>query len=325
MISGRGLGHTGGTLDKLDSIPGYSTAARYSAAAPGLARRRLRDRRPDRRLGAGRPAAVRDSRCHRHGRIDPADHRQHPVEEAGRRAARPGDGREVSATAPSAATAEMALALARSIVEVANGAGLPTRALITDMNQVLGHACGNTLEVLEAVEFLRGEHRAPRLLQVTRLLCAELLLIGGLATDERRGAAARGHGAGRRFGAAAFRPHGRGTRRPGRFLRASGPSPAGRAVAAGSAGAACRLGLCQGDARHRPGGHRTRGWPPPRQRPHRPARRLQRCRVDWASASSAATGWPRCTRPAPRRPGTPPKCCRPASRSAMRRRRRSRC
>ena len=56
-------------------------------------------------------------------------------------------------------TPEMALALARSLVEVANGAGLPTRALVTDMNQVLGHAGGNALEVLEAVEFLRGEHR----------------------------------------------------------------------------------------------------------------------------------------------------------------------
>ena len=67
---------------------------------------------------------------------------------------------------------------------MANGAGLPTRALVTDMNQVLGHACGNALEVLEAVQFLRGEHRAPRLLQVTRLLSAELLQIGGLARDE---------------------------------------------------------------------------------------------------------------------------------------------
>jgi thymidine phosphorylase len=52
------------------------------------------------------------------------------------------------------------------------------------MNQVLGHAAGNALEVLEAVQFLRGEHQAPRLLQVTRLLCAEALQIGGLAADE---------------------------------------------------------------------------------------------------------------------------------------------
>ncbi len=81
-------------------------------------------------------------------------------------------------------TPEMALALAQSLVEVANGAGLPTRALVTDMNQVLGHAAGNALEVLEAVQFLRGAHQAPRLLQVTRLLRAEALLIGRLAADE---------------------------------------------------------------------------------------------------------------------------------------------
>jgi thymidine phosphorylase len=78
----------------------------------------------------------------------------------------------------------MALELARSIVRVACGAGLPTRALVTDMNQVLGHAAGNAVEVLEAVHYLRGEHRAPRLHQVTRLLCAEALQIGGLAADE---------------------------------------------------------------------------------------------------------------------------------------------
>jgi thymidine phosphorylase len=81
-------------------------------------------------------------------------------------------------------TPEMALALARTIVGVANGAGLKTRALVTDMNQVLGHAAGNAVEVQEAVEFLRGEHQAPRLKQVTRLLCAEALQIGGLAADE---------------------------------------------------------------------------------------------------------------------------------------------
>ena len=53
-----------------------------------------------------------------------------------------------------------ALALARSLVRGGRGAGLPTRALVTDMNQVLGHSAGNALEVLEAVAFLHG--RAPR-------------------------------------------------------------------------------------------------------------------------------------------------------------------
>jgi thymidine phosphorylase len=183
MISGRGLGHTGGTLDKFDSIPGYQTAPKLDT---------LR-------------AALRAAGCAIIGQtaeLAPADRRLYAI-------------RDVTATVESIAlitasilskklaaglhglvmdvkcgngafadTPEMALALAHSLVEVANGAGLPTRALVTDMNQVLGHAAGNALEVLEAVEFLRGEHRAPRLLQVTRLLCAEALLIGRLAADE---------------------------------------------------------------------------------------------------------------------------------------------
>jgi thymidine phosphorylase len=183
MISGRGLGHTGGTLDKFDSIPGYQTA-------PTLATLR-------RALAEAGCAIIGQT-----AELAPADRRLYAI-------------RDVTATVESiplitasilskklaaglqglvmdvkcgngafADTPEMALALARSIVDVAVGAGLPTRALVTDMNQVLGHAAGNALEVLEAVAFLRGEHRAPRLEQVTRLLCAEALQIGGLAADE---------------------------------------------------------------------------------------------------------------------------------------------
>lgn len=183
MISGRGLGHTGGTLDKFDSIPGYRTAP----SLPVL------------------HAALRAAGCAVIGQtaeLAPADRRLYAI-------------RDVTATVESiplitasilskklaaglqglvmdvkcgngafADTPAMALELARSIVEVAGGAGLPTRALVTDMNQVLGHAAGNVLEVLEAVAFLRGEHQAPRLLQVTRLLCAEALLLGRLADGE---------------------------------------------------------------------------------------------------------------------------------------------
>jgi thymidine phosphorylase len=183
MISGRGLGHTGGTLDKFDSIPGYQTAP-----TPDTLRRALR---------AAGCAIIGQT-----AELAPADRRLYAI-------------RDVTATVESiplitasilskklaaglqglvmdvkcgngafADTPEMALALARSLVDVANGAGLPTRALVTDMNQVLGHAAGNALEVLEAVAFLRGEHQAPRLLQVTRLLCAEALQIGRLAADE---------------------------------------------------------------------------------------------------------------------------------------------
>ncbi|MDE2419276.1 MAG: thymidine phosphorylase, partial [Burkholderiales bacterium] len=75
----------------------------------------------------------------------------------------------------------MAEELAHSLVTVANGAGLPTRAWITDMSQVLGDTCGNALEVHEAVAFLQGTRRESRLLEVIRTLSAELLLLGGLA------------------------------------------------------------------------------------------------------------------------------------------------
>ena len=180
MVSGRGLGHTGGTLDKFDSIPGYQTAPSTE---------RLRD-------------ALRTAGCAIVGQtatLAPADRRLYAI-------------RDVTATVESvplitasilskklaaglqglvmdvktgngafAAALPMAQALARSIVDVAAGAGLPTRAWITDMNAVLGTSCGNALEVREALAFLKGDAREPRLLEVTRTLSAELLCLGGLA------------------------------------------------------------------------------------------------------------------------------------------------
>jgi len=182
MISGRGLGHTGGTLDKMDSIAGYQTAP-----ATDLLRHALRS------AGCAIVGQTAD--------LAPADRRLYAI-------------RDVTATVESiplitasilskklaaglqalvldvkvgngafAATPEMAQALAQSLVSVANGAGLPTRALITDMNQVLGHSCGNALEVTEALQFLSGKRREARLLEVTTALCAELLVLGRLAPD----------------------------------------------------------------------------------------------------------------------------------------------
>ena len=89
MISGRGLGHTGGTLDKLDSIPGYRTQPDLDLLRKVVARGRLRRHRPDRRSGPGRQAPLCHPRRHRDGGIDPADHRLDPVEEARRRPCRP--------------------------------------------------------------------------------------------------------------------------------------------------------------------------------------------------------------------------------------------
>ena len=81
------------------------------------------------------------------------------------------------------ATLEQARELARRLVEVAGGAGLPATALITDMDQVLGRAAGNALEVREAIDFLRGTYRDSRLHEVVLALGSELLQLGGLAAD----------------------------------------------------------------------------------------------------------------------------------------------
>ena len=94
MISGRGLGHTGGTLDKLDAIPGYDTAPGRERFVATVRDAGLRDHRPDRRPRARRQAAVRHPRRHRHRRVDPAHRRLDPLQEAGRGARRAGDGRQ---------------------------------------------------------------------------------------------------------------------------------------------------------------------------------------------------------------------------------------
>jgi len=76
---------------------------------------------------------------------------------------------------------EDAESLAKSIVTVANGAGMPTTALLTDMNQVLGHTAGNAIEVHETIDFLMGKNTNPRLLEVVVALCSEMIVIAGIA------------------------------------------------------------------------------------------------------------------------------------------------
>lgn len=180
MIAGRGLGHTGGTLDKFDSIPGYDTT-------------------PDRDLFV---KVVRDVGCAIIGQtpdLAPADRRLYAI-------------RDVTATVESlplltssilskklaaglhglvmdvkfgsgAFMKEYAKAreLAQSIVEVATGAGVSTVALMTDMNQVLGDTVGNALEMREAIDFLTGRHREPRLYKLTLELTAEMLVLAHCA------------------------------------------------------------------------------------------------------------------------------------------------
>jgi thymidine phosphorylase len=188
MISGRGLGHTGGTLDKLDSIPGYQSQ-------PDLATFRK---------------VVKEVGCAVIGQTDdlaPADRRLYAI-------------RDVTATVESiglitasilskklaagldalvmdvktgsgAFMAKLADAqeLARSIVDVASGAGLKTGALITGMDQALGTTVGNGLEVIEAIDYLTGKKRDPRLHEVTIALAGELLALSGLTVTAAAGRA----------------------------------------------------------------------------------------------------------------------------------------
>jgi thymidine phosphorylase len=180
MISGRGLGHTGGTLDKLESIPGYCVTP-----SAEVFRQVVRD------CGVaiiGQTAA-----------LAPADKKIYAV-------------RDITATVESidlitasilskklaaglqflvmdvkcgngAFMADQASAqiLAKRLVEVANGAGMPTTALITDKNQPLACSAGNALEVREAIEFLRGGKTNARLREVVFALSAQMLAVSGLA------------------------------------------------------------------------------------------------------------------------------------------------
>jgi len=189
MISGRGLGHTGGTLDKLDAIPGY-------ASQPDLALLRK---------------VVREVGCAIVGQTEdlaPADKRIYAI-------------RDVTATVESLdlitasilskklaaglgalvldvkcgsgafmADLPAAKALAESLVSVANGAGLATIALVTDMNEPLGSVAGNALEVRAAIDFLTGRRVDERLSDVTVALGGEMLVAGGLAADLDAGRAA---------------------------------------------------------------------------------------------------------------------------------------
>ena len=183
MISGRGLGHTGGTLDKLDGIPGYNTTPdldtfRRVTAEVGCA---IIGQTPDLAPADGRLYAVRDVT---------ATVESVPLITASilsKKLAAGLDHLVMDVKTGSGAFADSeraAVDLATSIVNVANGAGLPCVALVTEMDQVLGRTAGNTLEVRESVDFLSGKHRDPGLEQVTTALVSELLIMGGLAGDD---------------------------------------------------------------------------------------------------------------------------------------------
>ena len=182
MISGRGLGHTGGTLDKLDAIPGYDTTPDIDTFQRIVSE-----------AGCAIVGPTAD--------LAPADRRLYAIRDVtatiesvplitasilSKKLAAGLDGLVMDIKIGNGAfmtEMDAACELAESIVATAAGAGLPVRAVITDMNQVLGDTAGNALEVREAVEYLTGVRREPRLHEVVTTLCRELLLLGGLAEN----------------------------------------------------------------------------------------------------------------------------------------------
>lgn len=186
MISGRGLGHTGGTLDKFDSIPGYTT-------------------QPDNELFR---KVVNECGCAIIGQtadLAPADKRIYSIRDVtstvesvplitasilSKKLAAGLDGLVLDVKVGSGAfmaTLDEARELATSLVRVANGAGMKTTALLTDMDHPLASAAGNGVEMRNAVEFLRGENIDHRLMEIAVALGAQMLVSGNLATDANDG------------------------------------------------------------------------------------------------------------------------------------------
>lgn len=188
MISGRGLGHTGGTLDKLDAIPGFRTALTLDAM-----RAQLRD------VGCVIVAASAD--------IAPADRRLYGVRDVtatvesidlitasilSKKLAAGLEGLVLDVKCGSGAFMKNisdARALARALVDTAQGAGCMTTALITDMSQPLAPAAGNALEVIAVMETLTGAQVSTALWDLTMALGGEALALGGIAVDAFDGAA----------------------------------------------------------------------------------------------------------------------------------------
>lgn len=182
MIAGRGLGHTGGTVDKLEAIPDYNTKA-------------------DNTLFHNTVKNIGCAIIGQTGNLAPADKKIYAV-------------RDVCSTVESIPliTAsilskklaaglqylvmdlkcgngafmenyDQAYALAQSIVDVANGAGTTTKAVITDMNQVLGTTAGNAVEIVETLDYLQNKNVNPRLDEIVKTLCATLLVQCGRFSD----------------------------------------------------------------------------------------------------------------------------------------------
>jgi pyrimidine-nucleoside phosphorylase len=182
MISGRGLGHTGGTLDKLESIPGFRVSLSLAEYAAQVGR-----------VGCSLIGQTKD--------LAPADKKLYALRDVtatveclplicasimSKKMAEGIDALVLDVKVGRGAFMKRlpeARALAEAMCEIGNAMGRPTRALITRMEQPLGRAVGNAVEVAESVACLRGEPGAEDLMEVTYALGAEMLLLGKVAAD----------------------------------------------------------------------------------------------------------------------------------------------
>ena len=182
MMSGRGLGHTGGTLDKLESIPGFSTALTLTQAEKQIAR-----------IGCAMLSQTDE--------IVPADRRMYALRDAtatvevisliaasimSKKISEDLTGLVLDIKRGSGSflpKLEDAIELAKAMIDLGAAHGCPVVALLTAMDRPLGHACGNALEVEEAIEVLKGAGPAD-LIEVTMALGAAMLVLAAAASSQ---------------------------------------------------------------------------------------------------------------------------------------------
>jgi pyrimidine-nucleoside phosphorylase len=180
MFSGRGLGHTGGTVDKFAAIPGLKVELTEAEFLRSLAETRF-------------------ANSAQTGDIAPADKKLYALRDVtatvesiplitasimSKKLAGGADALVLDVKCGPTAfmkTLDDATTLAESMVAVGTAHGMQIRALITRMDAPLGWAIGNALEVMESVEILRGEHGDSELAEMSFRLAAEMLIMGGVA------------------------------------------------------------------------------------------------------------------------------------------------
>jgi thymidine phosphorylase len=186
MIVGRGLGHTGGTRDKLDDVPGFNPSLSISDFQKIV-----------RKVGCAIIGQTSD--------FAPADGRIYAVRDVtatvesielitasilSKKIAAGLEGLVIDVKYGNGAfmlDKEKAVVLGQSLQQTAALAGLKLTPVLTDMNSVLGHSVGNNVELIEAIAYLRGDRRDARLHEITLQLVAEMLVLGGKASDRSAG------------------------------------------------------------------------------------------------------------------------------------------